>query len=56
MRAISAFKRKGVASMYQIVPRHNLSNMNMFNVCWKMINKVYVIVCSRAKRLFINSR
>ena len=52
MRTISAFKRKGVASMYQIVPWHNLSNMNMFDVCSKRINKVYVIVCSRAKRLY----
>ena len=38
---ISVLKRKGVASMFQIVPWHKLS----------IVCKIVCYVCSRAKRL-----
>ena len=41
MQAISALKRKGVASMFQFVPWHKLS----------IVCKIVCYVCSRAKRL-----
>ena len=41
MQAISALKRKGVASMFQFVTRHKLS----------IVCKIVCYVCSRAKRL-----
>ena len=41
MLAISALKRKGVASLYQFVPWHKLS----------IVCKIVCYVCSRAKRL-----
>ena len=41
MQAISALKRKGVASMFQFVPLHKLS----------IVCKIVCYVCSRAKRL-----
>ncbi len=41
MQAISALKRKGVASMFQFVPWNKLS----------IVCKIVCYVCSRAKRL-----
>ena len=45
MQAISALKRKGVASLYQFVPWHKLS------IVCKSVCKIVCYVCSRAKRL-----
>ena len=45
MQAISALKRKGVASMFQFVPWHKLS------IVCKIVCKIVCYVCSRAKRL-----
>ena len=42
MQAISALKRKGVASMCQFVPWHKLSIVCK-SVCSKRVNKVYVM-------------
>ena len=50
MQAISALKRKGVASLYQFVPWHKLS------IVCKKVCKIVCYVCSRAKRLSRCSR